>query len=359
MERLNLFFTSCFFLFALSLEAQSAETKPASIHARILDISPLNSFVYLESNLGRNDSFKLDKNYEVTISITVNKYEKCFTLSWKNFKGGINSLFLFIDPLDQVEVINDFNKSYAAYKNGDIQTKDFLHLAGEKLGEYNHVKRALSDKDAAELSEKTIQLFDSIQKKDEIFGVVVLDMIYKDLFVDSLSFHNTLFFKNFINHIPEDAKKILPAYAKLSEIQWAGTEIISFVYLDSQFVKHQINEYFGKPIVLTLGASWCGPCREKNQELKKILSELGGKISAEIVSISLEENTKNWIQMLRDDQLPWAQGNISSKSERALVAKRFLAHQIPKTILIDAKGVVVLHEPNIKDLVSFLKGELK
>jgi hypothetical protein len=63
--------------------------------------------------------------------------------------------------------------------------------------------------------------------------------------------------------------------------------------------------------------------------------------------------------MLRDDRLPWAQGNISLKSERALIAEKFLAHQIPKTILIDAKGVVVLHEPNMKDLISFLKGELK
>lgn len=358
MKRLDLIFASCFFLFTLSLEAQVTENKPASIYVRILDISPTNGFVHLESNMGRNDSFLL-KNYEVKILITVNKYEKCFILDWENFKGGRTSVVLFIDPSDQVEVFYDFKKTYVTYKNGDIQKKDFFNLASDKIGEYNHAKKILPDKDAAELSKKTIQLFDSIQQKDEILGIFFLDMVYQDLFVDSFSYYNTRFFKDLIENIPEGAKTILPAYSNLSQINWAGTKLSSFQYSDTFFIKHDITEFLGKPIVLSFGASWCGPCREKNQELKKILSELKGKLNAEIVSISLEESTENWIQMLRDDQLPWAQGNISLKSERALVAKKFLAHQIPKTILIDAKGVVVLHEPNIKDLVSFLKGELK
>ena len=123
--------------------------------------------------------------------------------------------------------------------------------------------------------------------------------------------------------------------------------------------KHNITEFLGQPIVLTFGASWCGFCREKNQELKKILLEFEGKISAKIVSISLEENTENWIQMLREDQLPWVQGNISLKAQRASIARKFLAQQIPKTILINADHMVLLHEPSKEDLISFLKGELK
>lgn len=119
---------------------------------------------------------------------------------------------------------------------------------------------------------------------------------------------------------------------------------------------YSLADFEGQYVLIDFWASWCLPCREDNQKLKRtynIFNEQG----FEIISISIDGNEHAWKKAIQDDELPWVQ--LSN-----LLANRcptYLAYgvtNIPANFLIDPQGTVIAKNIKEKELNELLENRL-
>src|SRR5699024_9555101 len=60
----------------------------------------------------------------------------------------------------------------------------------------------------------------------------------------------------------------------------------------------------GKPAILNLWASWCGPCRKKGKELIPIYEEFHDK-GLEIIGVAREKDISAAKTAIKKDKYPW------------------------------------------------------
>lgn len=97
-----------------------------------------------------------------------------------------------------------------------------------------------------------------------------------------------------------------------------------------------LSDFRGKPLIINVWASWCGPCREEMASLERLSKRHGGK-KFTVIGIST-------------DDYPSAAGAFLQKSgtsfqhfidTRLLLENMLGANRIPLTVLVDAKGHVL------------------
>ncbi len=94
--------------------------------------------------------------------------------------------------------------------------------------------------------------------------------------------------------------------------------------------------YQGKPLLINVWASWCGPCRQEMGSLERLA--WSGKASAySVIGISTDDSEAAAKAYLRQ-----ANATISHYLDSALQAETMLgADRLPLTVLIDARGRVL------------------
>ena len=98
----------------------------------------------------------------------------------------------------------------------------------------------------------------------------------------------------------------------------------------------QLSEFRGKPLIITVWASWCGPCRQEMASLEKLSHRFGGK-KFNVIGIST------------DDYVDAAKGFLKSSrttfshfiDSRLFMENMLGADRIPLTLLVDAQGRVL------------------
>jgi thiol-disulfide isomerase/thioredoxin len=108
----------------------------------------------------------------------------------------------------------------------------------------------------------------------------------------------------------------------------------------------------GKYVLVDFWASWCGPCRMLNPDLKKLLSQYQGK-GFEIMGIALESDIDAWKKAITKDDLPWLQ-LLDEKAFKGVLAKNYNIIGIPTKVLLDPTGKVIAFNPSLFDLEKFL-----
>lgn len=94
--------------------------------------------------------------------------------------------------------------------------------------------------------------------------------------------------------------------------------------------------YRGRPLIVNLWASWCGPCRAEAASLERLAwSEAGGKYM--VIGISTDDDRQAAVQWLRHSN-----ATLNHYLDSRLTLEHiFGASSIPLTVLVDAKGRVV------------------
>ncbi len=100
-----------------------------------------------------------------------------------------------------------------------------------------------------------------------------------------------------------------------------------------------LSDLRGKIVLVDFWASWCGPCRRENPNVKKVYEKYKDK-GFDILGVSLDRNKASWERAIKQDGLPWH--HVSDlKGWKNEVAQLYSVSSIPHTILLDQEGKII------------------
>ena len=111
----------------------------------------------------------------------------------------------------------------------------------------------------------------------------------------------------------------------------------------------QLSDYVGKGkyVLIDFWASWCGPCRNEMPNVQAAYEKYASK-GFEVISISIDKKQKPWRTAIEELGMNWIQVlNVDAADVYGIYA-------IPKTFLVDPKGIVVAKDLRSKKLEKTL-----
>lgn len=98
----------------------------------------------------------------------------------------------------------------------------------------------------------------------------------------------------------------------------------------------KFSAYRGKPLIINVWASWCGPCREEIGSLERLSRRFGGK-QINVIGISTDDDASAAAAFIKDSKLTFT--NYLDSNVR--LENMLGANTIPLTILVDEHGRVI------------------
>lgn len=99
---------------------------------------------------------------------------------------------------------------------------------------------------------------------------------------------------------------------------------------------HTLSYYQGKPLLINIWASWCGPCRKEMHSLEQ-LSRKNNRKQFNMIGISTDDERKNAATLVHQAKLSFK--NYIDKN--MVLENMFGADRIPLTILVDKDGRII------------------
>ena len=98
----------------------------------------------------------------------------------------------------------------------------------------------------------------------------------------------------------------------------------------------KFSAYRGKPLIINVWASWCGPCREEIGSLERLSRRFGGK-QLNVIGISTDDDASAAAAFIKESKLTFA--NYLDSNVR--LENMLGANTIPLTILVDERGRII------------------
>lgn len=115
------------------------------------------------------------------------------------------------------------------------------------------------------------------------------------------------------------------------------------------FLQNIFDQKYGYYII-TLGASWCLPCRRKEAILKYWLPFIDtSKVS--ITGLSIDKSFSKWVKYLGEDKLPWHNYLLKNDMNNELV-KALQFESVPRNFLLDSKGNILAENTDIRKVLK-------
>ncbi|MEL6357692.1 MAG: TlpA disulfide reductase family protein, partial [Bacteroidota bacterium] len=118
-----------------------------------------------------------------------------------------------------------------------------------------------------------------------------------------------------------------------------GAEAPDLVGNNPSGEQHALSDLRGKVVLIDFWASWCGPCRRENPNVKRIYNKYAAQ-GFEILGVSLDRSKDRWEKAIADDGLSWL--HISDlKHWKSEHARLYGVRSIPETVLLDQEGRII------------------
>ncbi len=96
------------------------------------------------------------------------------------------------------------------------------------------------------------------------------------------------------------------------------------------------SDFRGKPLVINVWASWCGPCRQEMGSLQRLAHKYGGK-QFNVIGVSTDDYPDKANGFLKAYRI-----QFSNFIDHELVLENMLgADRLPLTLLVDSRGMVM------------------
>lgn len=99
----------------------------------------------------------------------------------------------------------------------------------------------------------------------------------------------------------------------------------------------RLRDYSGKPLLINVWASWCGPCRREMASIERLARRHAGDGSFRVIGISIDDDRDAALRFLKASGV-----TFDNFIDQRLVLERMLgASKIPLTVLVDRDGSVI------------------
>ena len=165
--------------------------------------------------------------------------------------------------------------------------------------------------------------------------------------------YQTVFAPKFPDHPYTERMENLLAGSSIK----AGVPFVDFTTGDLNGKPVTLSERIaGKPAVLHLWASWCGPCRKKGKELIPVYEEFRDK-GFVVIGVAREKNVSTAEAAIKMDKYTWE--NLVELNDIERIWEKYgIGNSGGMVFLIDKNGIIVANDPSIEEIRNFLINNL-
>lgn len=165
--------------------------------------------------------------------------------------------------------------------------------------------------------------------------------------------YQTVFAPKFPDHPYSEKMENLFAGSSIK----AGVPFVDFITGDLTGKPVTLSERIaGKPAVLHLWASWCGPCRKKGKELIPVFEEFHDK-GFVVLGVARERSVSAAEAAIKLDKYPWE--NLVELNDTEKIWEKYgIGNSGGMVFLIDENGIIVANDPSIEEIRDFLINKL-
>jgi len=119
----------------------------------------------------------------------------------------------------------------------------------------------------------------------------------------------------------------------------------------------KLSSFQGKVVLVDFWASWCGPCRLANPQVRKLYNKYKDQ-GFQVYAVSLDNKKQDWLKAIKHDKLPYTHV-VDYDAWYSKVAETYYVDQIPMSFLLDKKGMIVAIDLDGKELENKIESLLK
>jgi len=276
-------------------------------------------------------------DYPQFLSIAVEGKRPALRFYGENSQIQING---HIDSLANAEIIGSATQDL--WKSYEHSMEEFK-VREEKL--YEDYRSASQSKDQ-EAIDQLMEVYNTLTKeKNEKTGQfisanstspVAVDLVKQNFFMSEYAELEEQFNKL------DTALTVLPAYTEihdrlviLEKVQ-IGKEAPDFTLTSIDGQEVSLKSLRGNYLLIDFWASWCGPCRQENPNVKAAYNKFH-KQGFDVLSVSVDRDENAWRKAVEEDEMIWTQLHDSKK----ISGEVYGVMGIPHTLLLDKDGIII------------------
>ncbi len=348
MKRIVLIFLGCFFFAAVNAQKNytingSIAGKSNGMKVYLVEESWPKSKV-VDSSVIKNNTFKLKGSVEIPALYAI-RIDKTPKGERSNEKNWLNSRF-YLDnsTISYSGHVDSLPPFYYSFRNKTVSPV---------------IKGSATQDESVKFNEERVRLTESNQKNNAGTNSSNYTINYiKQNPSSVISYDQAFYLLNgrtanmTVSEIEELISVIKEGWAgtpRLTRLEniaekaksvALGSMIKNFELINQKGDKVLLTDYVpkGKIVMLEFWASWCGPCRGEIPHLKQLNETRSDLFS--IVSISLDDNEKEWRKALDDEKMDWPQ-LVDFNGVEGKIAKAYNIMAIPYSIILDREGRIM------------------